>query len=134
MRVAFASSDGHYIDEHFGNTKQLFFFDVGPNTAVPDGKAVVGWAKSDAERKLSSRVNAVDGCTLVYCAQIGGPAAAKLLGRHVQPLRARPQQTIESAIAELQQVLSKRRPPPWLRIAAGLGPPEVSLDSEISDE
>lgn len=133
MRIAFASNDGHHINEHFGNAKLFFFFDVGPNSAVPDGKAVVGWANDDAERKLTSRVNAVEGCTLVYCAQIGGPAAARLVARHVQPLKARAEQTIESAISELQQVLSKSRPPPWLRIAAGLKSPESALDGQATD-
>jgi nitrogen fixation protein NifX len=133
MRIAFASNDGKNINEHFGSTKQFFFFDVGPDFATPYGKAVVGWAKDDHEHKLMSRVNAVDGSTLMYCAQIGGPAAAKLVARHIHPLKARPEQTIESAISELQQALSKPRLPPWLRIAAGLKAPELPALEETLD-
>ena len=133
MRIAFASNNGHNVNEHFGSAKQFFFFEVGPNFATPYGKVVVGWAKNDHDHKLMSRVNAVEGCTLMYCAQIGGPAAAKLVARHIHPMRARPEQTIESAISELQQVLSKPRLPPWLRIAAGLKAPELPPLEETLD-
>ncbi len=129
MRVGFASNDGHNINEHFGSASQFYFFDVGAAHATPYGKVVVGWAKTDHERKLMNRVNAVDGCTLVYCVQIGGPAAAKLVARHIHPLRAKPDQTIDNAIAELQQVLSRDRIPPWLRIAARINAPEVAQEN-----
>lgn len=128
MRVGFASNDGHNINEHFGSASQFYFFDVGPSHATPYGKVVVGWAKTDHERKLMNRVNAVEGCTLVYCAQIGGPAAARLVARHIHPLRARNEQTIDGAISELQHVLSQERIPPWLRIAAGLNTPGVTAE------
>jgi nitrogen fixation protein NifX len=133
MRIAFASNDGHNINEHFGSTKEFFFFDVGPDRVTAYGKVVVGWAKNDHDHKLMSRVNAVEGCTLVYCAQIGGPAAAKLVARHIHPLKARPEQTIQSVLSGLQQVLSKQRIPPWLRIAAGLKAPEVAPIEEPTD-
>ena len=134
MRVAFASSDGRRIDQHFGAAQQFYFFDIGPNFSTPYGKVVMSRSKDDRERTLASRVNAVDGCTLVYSVQIGTPAAAKLVARHVQPMKAKPEQTIDEAILELQAVLSKDRPPPWLRLAAGIEAPAASFcDTDEND-
>lgn len=126
MRIAFASSDGRNIDQHFGNAQQFYFFDIGPHFSTPYGKVVMGRANSPHDQKLMSRVNAVDGCTLVYSIQIGAPAAAKLVARRIQPIKAKAEQTIEEAIVELQAVLSQESPPPWLRLAAGLNAPVAS--------
>jgi nitrogen fixation protein NifX len=123
MRIAFASSDGKNIDQHFGTTLRFYLWDIGPESAEAVGNLVPGTDGEEREDKIIARATALDGCTIVYTTQIGGPAAAKLVSRHIHPSKAAPNKPIADAICELQQVL-RGRPPPWLRKAAGLSEPE----------
>jgi len=116
MKVAFASSDGISIDQHFGLADRFHLWEVGSDTAVPLGSIATGGSDDDQEDKIVARAEALRGCTIVYSLQIGGPAAAKLVSRQVHPLKTGKVLPIEQAIADLRQVLSER-PPPWLRKA-----------------
>jgi nitrogen fixation protein NifX len=129
MRIAFASSDGRAVNQHFGMAQRFYIWDVGPEHAREIGKVAPAKANMDHDDKLVSRTDAVDGCTIVYSVQIGGPAAAKLVGRHIQPLKARDNTPISDAISELQRVL-QGNPPAWLRKAAGLATPEMEYTDE----
>jgi nitrogen fixation protein NifX len=129
MRIAFASSDGRSINQHFGMAERFYIWDVGPDYAREIGKVVPGKRATAHDDKLVSRTDAVDGCSIVYLIQIGGPAAAKLVARHIQPIKAKLNTPIPEAISELQQVL-KVNPPPWLRKAASLAVPDVERESE----
>jgi len=49
-------------------------------------------------------------------AQIGGPAAARLVAKRIHPIKSKDNEKIESIVEKLQQVL-RDNPPPWLRKA-----------------
>lgn len=116
MRVAFASSDGRKVDCHFGQAEHFHLWEVEPERATAVGKVGLGTVGEEREDRILARAEALDGCTLVYTTQIGGPAAAKLVSRHIQAVKAAPDTPIAEAIAKLQGVL-KGKPPPWLRKA-----------------
>jgi len=124
MKVAFASADGVVIDQHFGMAPSYFIWDVGPRTAE-FLSAVSPIGTGDEEDKTTARANAIDGCTIVYTVQIGGPAAAKLIARRIHPLKTQAAVPISEAIDKLQEVL-RGTPPPWLRRA--LKEKEASTD------
>jgi nitrogen fixation protein NifX len=123
MRIAFASSDGQAIDQHFGTAERFFLWEVGPDRAEAVGRVSLNPDGEEREDKIIARANALDGCTIVYSTQIGGPAAAKLVGRHIHPTKAVANKPIADAVCELQTVL-RGKPPPWLRKAAGLSAPD----------
>ncbi len=120
MRVAFTSSDGRMIDEHFGMASRFHVWEVGPDRAEPVGSVAAITTSDDEEDRISARVSAIEGCTLVYTVRIGGPAAAKLVARRVHPMKTGEETPICEVVARLQEVL-KGRPPPWLRRAMGAG-------------
>lgn len=116
MRIAFASSDGKSVDTHFGHAEAFHLWDIGPNSATEVGRVLLPADTEEREDKIIARADALSGCTMVYTVQIGGPAAAKLVGRRIQPVKAAKDTPVADAIAKLQDVL-KGNPPPWLRKA-----------------
>ncbi len=119
MRVAFTSTDGRTIDQHFGMTRDFWIWEIGPDRAEQVGQVTalaVGEAEEDEEDRIAARANAIAGCTIVYTVQIGGPAAAKLVARRIHPMKTTTEVPIADVVVKLQDVL-KGNPPPWLRKA-----------------
>jgi nitrogen fixation protein NifX len=99
MRVAFTSSDGERVDEHFGQATRFHVWEVGPDTAafVEIVGACGGQGRthghpadhstSHEDDRVSARADAVQGCALLYTEAIGGPAAAKLVARRIHPIK-----------------------------------------------
>jgi len=119
MRIAFASDDGDSVNTHFGQAECFYLWDIGPDTALAVGKVVLAVDSEEREDRIIARADVLSGCTLVYTTQIGGPAAAKLVGRHIQPVKTVNGTSIADAIVKLQNVL-QGTPPPWLRKAMTL--------------
>jgi nitrogen fixation protein NifX len=136
MKVAFTSSDGRTIDQHFGQATQYCIWEIDAERAEPlgkvspllaatpdvDGEGVPSEeaAGSDLEDRTAARANAVAGCAIVCTVQIGGPAAAKLVARRIHPMKTGGEVPIAEMVARLQGVL-RGTPPPWLRKAIGAG-------------
>ena len=114
MKVAFTSTDGITVDEHFGRARSFHVWEVGPDAArFVHAVAVV--AAGDEEDRTAAPANAVADCAIVCTAEIGGPAAAKLVARRIHPMKAAAV-PVADVVARLQGVL-RGRPPPWLRRA-----------------
>lgn len=138
MKVAFTSSDGRVVDQHFGMARDFRVWEIGPETAAEVGKVTAlasseapqgapnterGFAAGadlDEEDRISARASAIAGCAIVYTMQIGGPAAAKLVARRIHPMKTSTVVPIAELVAKLQEVL-KGNPPPWLRKASNGG-------------
>lgn len=124
MKIAFTSTDGTAIDEHFGRSQSFFIWDVGPEQArfvtkvSPDLSA--GNDDQDEEDRILLRAEALADCAIVFAMQIGGPAAAKLTARRILPMKTGSIVSITTMIGDLQKVL-RSRPPPWLRKAMERG-------------
>ena len=116
IRVAFTSTDGSCVDEHFGKAQRFAIWQIAPNVAEQVATVDADADTDDVEDKILRRAAAVAGCTIVYTTEIGGPAAAKLVARRIHPMKAPSGTPIESLVTRLQNVL-KGRPPPWLRKA-----------------
>jgi nitrogen fixation protein NifX len=117
MRIAFTSSDGRTVDQHFGMTRDFSIWEVGPEAAREVGKvSALATHDEDEEDRIAARANAIAGCAIVYTVQIGGPAAAKLVARKIHPMKTATEVPIAEVVAKLQGVL-RGTPPPWLRKA-----------------
>ena len=130
MKVAFASTDKVHIDEHFGQAEVFYLWEIGPDTAAFCGVVQVR-AESEAghsDDKIEARSSALSDCALVYVAEIGGPAAARLVAKKIHPIKSKEQEPIAVVIEKLQEVL-RNNPPPWLKKAMLKGE-RVSADAE----
>ncbi|MGA7744498.1 MAG: nitrogen fixation protein NifX [Polyangia bacterium] len=126
MKVAFTSSDGNFVDCHFGSSEAFFVWEVASDKArclgprsVPD--------RDGQEDRIIARANLLSDCAIVCTEQIGGPAAAKLVARHIHPVKTVAATPVTEFVQRLQGVL-RGHPAPWLRKAMGL-PPVPLADS-----
>jgi nitrogen fixation protein NifX len=116
MKVAFASTDKVHVNEHFGRAEQFYIWEVGVEDAALTGVVQVKTEGNDEADRIEARCAGLDDCALVYVAQIGGPAAARLVQKKIHPIKSKEQEPITEVVAKLQEVL-KGNPPPWLRKA-----------------
>jgi nitrogen fixation protein NifX len=116
MKVAFTSSTGEIIDQHFGQCQNFHIWEIGPEAAsqaaVINGISTEG----DEEDRISARAAALADCAIVYTMQIGGPAAAKLVAKKIHPMKTNTEVPVAEIVGKLQEVL-RGNPPPWLRKA-----------------
>lgn len=114
MKVAFTSSSGEIIDQHFGQCQNFYVWEIMPDeahlVATISGISTAG----DEEDRITARGNALADCAIVYTMQIGGPAAAKLVARMIHPMKTNTEVPVAEIVARLQEVL-RGNPPPWLR-------------------
>jgi nitrogen fixation protein NifX len=120
MKVAFTTTDGERIDQHFGQTSRFDVWEVGPEHAALVDRVRAITTSDDEEDRIAARASAIAGCAIVYTMQIGGPAAAKLVARRIHPMKTGVELPIAETVGKLQAVL-RGNPPPWLRKAMGEG-------------
>lgn len=117
LRVAFATKDGKSVNEHFGWGRDFVIYDVSSEGARKVGKMIFsgeGLDERGNDDKLSEKIAALEDCHIVYSQAIGGPAAARLTRKKIQPMVVMEEKSIEGLLEELTARL-KRPMPPWLR-------------------
>lgn len=121
MKVAFASSDGDRIDEHFGKATAFHIWEVEPDKACCVSRIGQSDPGDDDEDHILAKARALEGCSIACSIQIGGPAAAKLVARHIHPMKTDRVVPIKEMVEKLQNVL-RGSAPPWLAKTLGLEP------------
>lgn len=116
MKVAFASSDKIHVNEHFGRAEQFYIWEIGPEVAGFTGMVQVRTEGDDEADRIEARCAGLADCALVYVAEIGGPAAARLVAKKIHPIKSKEREPITVVVEKLQEVL-RGSPPPWLRKA-----------------
>jgi nitrogen fixation protein NifX len=111
MRVAFTSTSGEIIDQHFGKAGHFWVWEIGPDTAAPVGRVEALVGARDEEDQTTARASAISGCAIVYTQQIGGPAAAKLVARRIHPMKTQVEVPVTEVVEKLQVVLRGHPPP-----------------------
>jgi nitrogen fixation protein NifX len=127
MKVAFATTDGNNIDEHFGRAGLFAVYEMtegghrflelrkfadGVDRAVVDTRDK-GQVHDDA---VQAKVEKLADCKLIYLTEIGGPAAARLVQKGIMPMKIKEPVMILTALEKLGDTI-KKSPPPWLRKA-----------------
>ena len=128
MKIAFTTSDGSMIDQHFGQCESFQIWEVGPDQAAFLESVTTGEHGDDEEDRIAARAKLLSDCAIVYTMQIGGPAAAKLVAQKIHPMKTNAVVSLPETVAKLQEVL-RHNPPPWLRKAMNKGQ-VVSFEEE----
>ena len=116
MLIAFASSDGFTIDSHFGTATM---FELYKFTPQPQGIIHTSLAARDLNEsvdKVNARIDMLKECAIVYCTQIGGPAAAKLVQSGIHPLKVPEGTLIVDELNRMNKLMLSKKLPPWLRM------------------
>ena len=120
MKVAFTTTDGTMIDQHFGQCESFQIWEIGPEQAGFLESVATETHADDEEDRIAARARLLADCAIVYTMQIGGPAAAKLVAQKIHPMKTNTAVSLPDTVARLQDVL-RGNPPPWLRKAMNKG-------------
>lgn len=133
LRVAFATSDGESVNQHFGSTRGLSIYEVGPATSNLVERADFEKTLKDGnEDKLREKMERLKQCDVVYCGQVGQSAARQLLALNVQPLAVRQGPAISQLIERLQEQLRGESQEPWLDRVLKQRSKDEAPDRELS--
>jgi len=119
MKIAFTTEDSIHINAHFGWAKQIDVYDVTPEGyTLLENLVFTGDLKEDGnEDKLVPKLKALNDCTIVYVADIGPGAAARLINKNITPIKAPSEEMTITDLLERLVVTLQGTPPPWLRKA-----------------
>ncbi len=129
MKIAFTTSTGESIDQHFGQCQSFHIWEVGPDEAAFLETVSVGEHGADEEDRITARAQLLSDCAIVYTMQIGGPAAAKLVAQKIHPMKTTTEVSLKATVERFQEVL-RGNPPPWLRKAMNKSSASSFLDDE----
>ena len=101
LMVAFASSDGESVNQHFGSSQGFHVFGVRGNEATLMAIKTFPKEKKDGnEDKLKPKLSWLHGCDLVYCGSVGGSATKQLVMLGAHPIVVKGGPEIEEIIEE----------------------------------
>ncbi len=127
MKVAFATTNGVSVDEHFGRAGAFAVYDLddkgcrfvemrkfaeGRDTAIEETKGMGRTHDALVEKK----VNKLADCKMVYLTEIGGPSASRLIKKGIMPIKVKEVVSIEESLRKLVETI-RTSPPPWLKKA-----------------
>ena len=128
MKVAFASTRGTTVDEHFGRAGAFAIYDITPEGATflelrrvadsdLDTEVVVTRGMGDLhDAAIAAKIDKLADAKIVYFTEIGGPSAAKLVRRGVMPMKTDAATPIDSLADKLVETM-RTNPAPWMHKA-----------------
>ena len=126
LRIAIATQNMKSLNAHFGSAKRFAIYNVTPATAhfvqavsFNETTEESGAHRTDGDDKIGPKVAALAGCNLLFVLAIGGPAAAKVVGARIHPVKLPAPEPIEDILRKIQTMMTGN-PPPWLRKAMGI--------------
>jgi nitrogen fixation protein NifX len=116
MKIAFASSAGKNIDQHFGWSKSFYMYKVDKDNIefleiVDSSDEPVG-----EKEKLAYKIDTLGDADIMYCTQIGPTASKMVQASGIHPVRATDGESIKTAAVKLQLMLHTDTPLWLLRI------------------
>src|SRR5208337_2083585 len=127
MKVAFATTDGINVDEHFGRAGMFAVYDLTPEAyrflelrKFADGvdEAIVetkGQGQVHDDR-VYEKVEKLSDCKIIYLTEIGGPSAARLVKKGIMPIKVKEIVSIKESLDKLLAT-AQTSPPPWFKKA-----------------
>ncbi len=127
MKVAFATTDGKQVNEHFGRAGSFAIYEMieGGFRFIEIRKFADGMDRTVMDSRdtgplhdsaVQNKVDRLADCKLIYLTEIGGPSAARLVKKGIMPMKVKEPVAIESALKQLAETI-KTSPPPWLKKA-----------------
>ncbi len=135
LMVAFASSDGECVNQHFGSSQGFHVFGVDADSATLMATKVFPKEKKDGnEDKLKPKLKWLHGCDLVYVGSVGGSATKQLVMLGVNPIVVKGGPEIEEIIEELQGELSGDMSPMLQRVVSKKASKSDSRFEDMEEE
>ncbi|TCS39720.1 NifB/NifX family molybdenum-iron cluster-binding protein [Reinekea marinisedimentorum] len=103
-RIAVATSDRLYVNEHFGTATNFLIFALIKNEwHLQKAIEYPATDRKHSQNKLISRINALAGCNAVYSNAVGPSAVQQLLQKKIQPIIVESDTNIKQLLAAINQ-------------------------------
>jgi nitrogen fixation protein NifX len=120
LRVAFASADLRHVDQHFGAAEAFVIHALDADGGELLEVAQFGRLDMDGnEDKLAAKIQALDGCHIVYCRAVGASAIGQLRAAGIQPIKVTAGTPIKGLLRDLQREM-RDGPSSWISRAMTL--------------
>ena len=113
MKVAFASSSGESVDQHFGWSKKFYLFNIDKESFELLSVIDSSEEPEGEKEKLNYKIGTISEADIMYCTQIGPTASKMIQAAGVHPVRVSEGEKIADSISNLQGMLNNS-PAPWL--------------------
>lgn len=113
MNIAFASSTGEKVDQHFGWSKQFYLYEINKESAALLKVVDSSQEPEEEVAKLNYKIGTIEDADIMYCTQIGPKASKMVQASGIHPVRVAEGESIQEAIKNLQTMLADQ-PPMWL--------------------
>lgn len=113
MKIAFASSTGEKIDQHFGWSKTFYLYDVDRESATLLKSIDSSEEPEEEVAKLTYKIGTIEEADIMYCTQIGPKASKMVQAAGIHPVRVAEGEDLAGAIGQIQEMLAGQ-PPIWL--------------------
>ncbi len=113
MNIAFASSDGEFIDQHFGWSKKFYLYQVDKDNLEFINEIDSSKEPEGEKEKLAYKIGTIEMADVLYCTHIGPTASKMVQSAGIYPAKVAEGEAIAEALTKLQAMLSDN-PPLWL--------------------
>jgi len=113
MIIAFASSTGDKIDQHFGWSKEFYLYEINKDSAALLKVVDSSQEPEEEVAKLNYKIGTIEDADIMYCTQIGPKASKMVQASGIHPVRVAEGEELQVAIKNLQEML-EGQPPMWL--------------------
>jgi nitrogen fixation protein NifX len=135
LMVAFASSDGECVNQHFGSAQGFHVYGISGNQAILMATKSFPKEKKDGnEDKLKPKLAWLHGSNLVYVGSVGGSATKQLIMLGAHPIVVKGGPDIEEVIEELQEELNGTLSPMLERVIRQKKGKSENRFDEMDDE
>lgn len=115
MKVAFASKDNEFINQHFGWCEMFYIYEVTEDSSSFVKEIDSSMKYENEAEKLTYKIECLEDSDIVYVLQIGPKASSMVQSANIYPMRAAHEnEKITDVIASLQKIM-KENPPLWLK-------------------
>jgi nitrogen fixation protein NifX len=135
LMVAFASSDGECVNQHFGSAQGFHVYGIsGKQATLMATKSFPKEKKDGNEDKLKPKLAWLHGSDLVYVGSVGGSATKQLIMLGAHPIVVKGGPDIEEVIEELQEELNGTLSPMLERVIRQKKGKSENRFDEMDDE
>jgi nitrogen fixation protein NifX len=135
LMVAFASSDGECVNQHFGSSQGFEVYGISGSEAKHLASKSFPKEKKDGnEDKLKPKLTFLHGADLVYVGSIGGSATKQLIMLGANPIVVKGGPEFEEIIEELQEELNGEMSSMLERVVKQKNGKSESRFDEMEDE
>ncbi|MGE4457382.1 MAG: NifB/NifX family molybdenum-iron cluster-binding protein [Arcobacteraceae bacterium] len=115
MKIAFASTDGIHINEHFGWCKEFYLYELDGGefkfVKIIESKDEI----QDELDKLTYKIDSIQEANIVCVAQIGPKASTMVKTANIYPLKSVNENELISDFLDTLLRLINTNPPLWLK-------------------